>query len=294
LIVVVLSLTPVLWWNQHHGWVTVDHLQHRGDLDSGFHLNPSELVRFALAQAAAISPLLWIALRGAVWKTIRREKTEAERFLLALFLPCFVFYLLLSFNKAAEGNWTAVSYAAALILAASFWPQLAKFHKGARWFWRGALALALIETVLLHHTAWIGLPPRKDILLRAQGWKDYATQFQALRQEAQEAAGVSAPPLILIANNYGTASELAFGLPDHPPLFLPRTSEVENQFSLWPGYAAKRGASALYLTDDPSPVLPPTLMQDFGKAFRWGNFWRHAQNGDKITHYYVWKLGPAS
>lgn len=290
---VLLSLMPVLWWNQHHGWVTAAHLQHRGDLDGGFHVRPGELFKFIIAQAAAMSPLLWIALLVAVWKTARRQKTEGELFLVALFLPCFLFYALLSVNKAAEGNWTAVSYPAAFILAAAYWPLLAAFRRSARWFWRAAIALAIVETVLFHHTAWVHLPPKKDLLLRAQGWQDYAAQFESLRREAQQAAGVSAPPLFLLANNYGTASELAFYLPGHPTLYLPHTEHVENQFSIWPGYAVKKGSSALYLTDDPSPVLPPVLAKEFGKAARWGNFWRKSQAGENVTRYYVWKLGPA-
>ncbi len=32
---------PVFWWNHAHGWVTAEHLRHRGALDTGFHFHPA-------------------------------------------------------------------------------------------------------------------------------------------------------------------------------------------------------------------------------------------------------------
>ncbi len=81
-------------------------------------------MKFLTEQMLIVPPPLLFALLGAVGAVLlRREKTDAERYALSLFLPTFGFYFLLSFNEAAKGNWTVTAYPAAILLSVVFWPN---------------------------------------------------------------------------------------------------------------------------------------------------------------------------
>ena len=81
--------------------------------------------------------------------------------------------------------------------------------------------------------------------------------------------------VLLIANHYGLASELAFYLPrapvaaeGHPAVYVVPTREPRNQFWFWPTFtddgAGLTGRSALFVTDRESP--PPDSLQDLFEA----------------------------
>ena len=274
---------PVIWWNDRNGWITASHLKHRGDLDSGFHLHPEHLLQFFVNQASPISPLLLLAiLIAAIAILFRRSKTEAEKYLLALFLPTFGFYLLLSFNDPAKGNWLVTSYPAGIVLAVVFWSERLN-QRGARWFVRSALVLALAMTLLLHGEYLPFLKPDKDPVLRLRGWPGYAAEIAKLRAQYQ--------PDYLLTNNYANASELAFylPLPDRPAVFVARRAEIADQFSFWPGYTPQAGQSAFFISNELDYELPPSLKEDFSKIEVVDDFWRE-YHGKKIDEYRVWRL----
>jgi 4-amino-4-deoxy-L-arabinose transferase-like glycosyltransferase len=280
--VVIVCTLPVLWWNQRHGWITTAHLKHRGDLDAGFHLHPGQLLRFFVDQAMPVSPLLLVALIAAALATLfRRGKTEAEKYLLALFLPVFGFYFLLSFNQAAKGNWAVTSYFGAIVLAVLLWPRWARQWGWARGFWIAALALAAVETAMLHGNAVPFLKPEKDPILRLKGWPGVAAEMNTLRDRYQ--------PDLVIANNYSNASEITFYAQQRPPAFMFRSDRIENQYSFWPGYTVQPGTTALYVSNDLDYELPESLRHDFSKIEEVGHFWREYE-GKRIDEYKVWRL----
>lgn len=282
LAVAALCTVPVFWWNQHHGWITTAHLKHRGDLDTGFHFRPGQLLKFFQEQAILVlSPLLFVAALAAVGALLfRKAKSEAENYLLALFLPTFGFYFLLSFNEAAKGNWTVTSYPAAMIALAAVWPEWARRATGAKAFWIAALAVAALETAALHSSCLPFLAPDRDPILRLRGWTSLARQVEAIR--------AAHPADLILANNYGNASELTFYMKGRPVTYLPRTDHPENQFSFWPGYDPA-GRSALFVTNDPDSPLPDSLARDFAHVEKVASFWREYE-GKKIDDYAVWRL----
>ncbi len=53
----------------------------------------------------------------------------------------------------------------------------------------------------------------------------------------------SGEPVFLIGNKYQTASMLSFYLkdpriedPGHPPVYIPESQDIQNEFSFWPRY----------------------------------------------------------
>jgi len=255
LLVVALCLIPVFLWNWQHGFPTSHFLVHRGALDERMRLRPLEVLSFLGQQAGVISPFLFLGLLTAVcWPGFAPTPRVQTGYLLALFLPLFLIYLLLSFQKASQPNWAAAAYVSGLILVAAKWCEAVPIYPWARWFVFTGLVIAFSETALLHETSWLRLPGRLDPLDRARGSRDLAAQVSTL----QNRSGAR----VVIANKYMTAALLSFYLPGQPDTFMPVDSPPFNQLVLWPTYREKHPSDDAIYVSDANRVLP-SLKADF-------------------------------
>jgi 4-amino-4-deoxy-L-arabinose transferase-like glycosyltransferase len=242
--VFVLCITPIFYWNQHHGWITATHLKQRGKLESHFSLHPGEFLEFLLHQALVWSPFLFAAMMAvATWSLARwREMDEARRFALCLFWPIFGFYLILALNDDGEANWTATGLIGGILLLA---PASLEWEKrSATWLTacRAGWSVGLIMTLALHFTGPLHLPPKADPLNRTRGWVELAAGVQTWIDRVQ--------PDILVGNKYQTSSILSFYLPGRPTTYMPHANRILNQYSFWPGYDTARVSRVLFVTDD--------------------------------------------
>ena len=255
--VVLLCLVPTVAWNQSHGWPTTRWLVHRGDLDEAAHFRPLGALVFLGQQAGVISPLLFLGLLVAAgWPSpsLSRLPRAETGYALALFVPLFTLYVVLSFQRAGQANWTAAAYAGGLILLAARWDEPAHSRGWARGLSLAALALAAIETAALHDTRWLHLPAGKDPLDRARGSRDLAAQIARMQDETGAR--------VVIANKYQTAALLSFYLPGQPATFLPVSSAPLNQLVLWPTYRQVHPDGDALLVCD-KPRVSSSLKQDF-------------------------------
>ena len=252
---------PMILWNAQHDWITVNHLLHRGAINSQWRFKPQEILAFLGQQAGVISPLIFLGILLAVfWPSLSKSSPIQTRYLLSLFLPLFLFYSMLSLNKAGQPNWTAPSYIAGIILLAAKWDEIKSrlpWTKKLIWV---ALGLALFETIAMHETYWLHLPPRKDPLDRVRGSAQIAQRASELAREQ----GTS----FYISNKYADAGLLAFYLPNHPDPFMPDSDHIESQFSIWPSYSKrfKEGDSGLFVSD--SNEFPEIFKQQFSEVKR--------------------------
>jgi 4-amino-4-deoxy-L-arabinose transferase-like glycosyltransferase len=281
LLVVVLFLIPVIVWNWQHGFPTSHFLVHRGALDERMRLRPFEVLSFLGQQAGVISPILFLGLLAAVcWPRFAPTSRVQTGYLLALFLPLFLVYLILSFQKASQANWAAASYVSGLILVAAKWCEADRIYAWARWVICSGLVIALLETALLHETSWLHLPGRLDPIDRARGSRDLAAQVSALQKSS------GAP--VVIANKYMTAALLSFYLPGQPDTFMPVSSPPFNQLVLWPTYREKHPSeNAIYVSD--SNRLLPSLQEDFPDIQPAGEI-RTSQDGRQVNRFYLFVL----
>lgn len=276
---------PMIVWNARHGWVAVRHLAERGALDKSWHFSLTEPLSFLAQQAAVLSPILFLGIVVAAFT--RGPETGARlvatQYLRTLFLPLFLMYTLLSINKAGQPNWTAPSYVAGLILlSARFLPQLAT-RRGLRGAAIAGVAIAALMTFMMHgFTRWLHLPPKRDPLDRARGSADLAAKVDA----AMARTGAS----YVVANKYSTASLMKFYLKDRPPVYQPDTRpRIDNQFSIWPGYATEpKDAAALFLTDFDN--VPPAIKRDFEKVERIADLEAFGE-GRVVGNYHLYLLG---
>jgi hypothetical protein len=115
----------------------------------------------------------------------------------------------------------------------------------ARRFAIAAILLAVGMTALTLDTdilrvLRIPFPYATDPGSRLRGWKSSAIAIQSFRREFERQTG---KPVFLIGNKYQTAASLAFYMtdkrvagPGHPPVYIPESQNIENEFSFWPRY----------------------------------------------------------
>jgi hypothetical protein len=144
-----LCTVPPIVWNAQHAWITLTHLRSRGSLEQGFGLHPVELLAFLGEHFLSYSPLLFLGLAWGVIGSWRRINQQFKVLFLMWFgLPVFIFYLLLSINKAAAPNWDALSLLGFGLLALYFWRERIEASTWLRGSAAVAVALGLFMSVI--------------------------------------------------------------------------------------------------------------------------------------------------
>jgi hypothetical protein len=259
-------LTPVVIWNMQHDWITVRHLTERGGLKDAPSFHPGEFLEFLGLHFIVYSPLIFGAMLWALpWSWKKARVHFKPRFLLAFTLPLFVLYFVLALKQSGEPNWTAPASLSLAILTVACWHELIVERKWAPAFSVSALAVGAVLSVIaidmeLVRRVGIPLSYNADPSARLRGWRTAAESVETLRQDFEKEHG---QPVFLIANNYGTASGLAFYFqdkrrtaPGHPPVYCPMSVMPGNQFFFWPRYDALINYTDL--ARDLLPTLEPT------------------------------------
>jgi 4-amino-4-deoxy-L-arabinose transferase-like glycosyltransferase len=240
-----LCTVPPIMWNAQHAWVTLAHLRSRGGLEQGFSFHPVEVLSFLGQHFLAYSPFLFLALAWGVIGSWRRVNQQFKVLFLMWFgLPLFLFYLLLSLNKAAAPNWDGLAFLGFGLLAIYFWWERLEasvlLQLGAAVAILVGLTMSVIalDTDLLR-TAGYDLQ-RKDPSDRMRGWKSATSALEKMRNDLEAKLGEK---LFLIADARDRASEISFYLrdkrtegPGHPPVYITESQDMVNQFSFWPRY----------------------------------------------------------
>jgi 4-amino-4-deoxy-L-arabinose transferase-like glycosyltransferase len=246
LIVALLCTIPVILWNQQHAWITLIHLSERGDLNTGFAFHPSAFLQFLGKHCLVYSPLIFIGLIWSLWWGWQRARTQFKpRFLAAFAIPLLAMYAALAIKSPGEPNWTAPAFVTLGILGTALWLERIAESAPLRRLAIAALLLAMAMTAVTLNTDLIRalhIPYAydNDPSNRLRGWQTSANAVQQFRHQFEQEAG---HPVFLIGNKYQTSASLAFYMtdhrvegPGHPPVYIPESQNIENQFSFWPRY----------------------------------------------------------
>lgn len=302
-LVALLCLWPVIIWNAQHGWVTIEHLLHRGGLDHHPEFTPKNVLDFIEGQFAIFNPFLafaWLVTVVYVWK----QNGEKEKFLLSLSLPILLFYFALSFNSSIQLNWTALAFVTALPFLVEYWLKWTDHSKVWLYSARGALGLSAVVLILGHAVLFFDLPviysaisvgPIRSIekafklestmpydpIRRIKGWSDLAVQVKQLEKKH----GAS----FVICNKYTFASLIAFYHPDRPHVYVPITEGKSNQFSYWPDYYQEgfERETALFVSD--TPDVPAELQREFVSVEPLGSIFSRS-GGKPMYEFFIFLL----
>ena len=244
LIAFALCTIPTVIWNAQHAWITLVHLKSRGGFDAGFGFRPLELLFFLGEHFVTYSPLLFLGLALATIASWRRAQQNLKVLYLLWFgLPVFLAYALLSINRAAAPNWDGLAFISLGVLAISYWRERSASRIAGNHWIHAAVVIGLLMSAGL---IWLvvnnhGVDRRPhDPGDRLRGWRALATAVDQVRNDFEKRTG---QPVFLIADTRTGAAELAFYLPNkrvaepgHPPVYIPESQDMVNQFSFWPRY----------------------------------------------------------
>src|SRR5947207_2739615 len=245
LVLFALCTVPPIVWNAQHAWITLVHLRSRGSLEHGFGFHPVEVLSFLGQHFLAYSPFLFLALAWGVIGSWRRVNQQFKVLFLMWFgLPVFLFYLLLSVNKAAAPNWDGLAFLSFGLLAIHFWWRRLEASVTLRLGALVAILVGLAMSAIAVDTDLLRMAgfqlERSDPSDRMRGWKSATSALEKIRNDLETKLGEK---LFLIADARDRASEISFYLrdkrvegPAHPPAYIPESQDMVNQFSFWPRY----------------------------------------------------------
>ncbi len=261
-----LLLSPFLWWNYKHNWITFLHTAHHFEqAEKTSLLRVDTFLELLGTQAGLITPLLYVVLMAGavciVWAAITKSRylgaLESRKLLLVTILSFsgllpLLSVFLLSFKQRINANWPAPFYISLSLLLGLWLSGFLQKGQGRRCqqikgLFRPAVATGLILVATLYvlpfvftYTSLSG--SSFDPTVRLRGW----------RQLAQETDGLlSSVPrkdkTIIVARRRQTVSELAFYMKDHPVVYRWNGFErrIKSQYELWPGPVDKMGWDAL-------------------------------------------------
>ena len=287
-------LAPIIW-NQQHEWIGLEHLSEHGDLNTLITIRPSHLGESFGTQLAIYSPLLLLGFLVALFGSIRKSFQNSKIcFLLAFGWPLLLSYVILALYQASEPGWTGPAFVGLGILATHFWLHIVKVNRfvgavcAAALMLSGLLASLAMNTDLVRMIG-VPFPYSLDPSSRLRGWKSLAETVDKLRANFEKKIGAK---VFMIGDKYQTSSLLSFYLkdkrvegPGHPPVYIPESQDIENEFSFWPRYdefvdagpSSQRDTAfseesgtnpfidrtALYITDSPEASPPQNLQSAF-------------------------------
>jgi dolichyl-phosphate-mannose-protein mannosyltransferase len=294
LLVFLIFLAPLVVWNQQHEWIALEHLPERGDLKMALAIRPWQIGGFLGTQFLLYSPLLLSGYVLAFFICIGRSFHNSKIcFLFTFSWPVLLQFLLFGLRQE-QPTWTGPAFIGLGVLAAHFWMHVAEENRTAGTLCIAALAISGIMSSLITNTdliraVGIPFPYSADPTSKWRGWKTAAEQIERFRRQFEARLGSR---VFLIGDTYRTSSAISFYLedkrtegPGHPPVYIPESQDIQNQFSFWPRYDefVEAGPSsqkdttfseeaginpfmdrtALYITDRPEETPPQNLQSAF-------------------------------
>ncbi len=288
----VLFLTPVLWWNWQHDWITAQHTSGHfagGDVDLLKRL--TRFGEFLVCQLGVASPVTCALYAAALALGLVGfgKLGRRERFLICFSGVPMIGVLCLALTRRVQPNWPAAFYAAGLVLVVGWAmgkvPSLRPLRDGQRSL-RRALVMGMLFTMIAYLApfGW-GLQGSKlDPVVRLRGWhevgEEMGTRFAQMPRPDDT--------FMLFVTGRAAASESAFYMPQQPQVYLWNDSgKVSCQYHIWGGPKDREGWDAMIVSRSDEP-LPKAVRTAFGHVQRDSRVCVPIGN-DRVHTYWVWR-----
>lgn len=231
------GIIPSIYWNYSHDWASFKHvlatilgqqIQHGDTVGS----SRGNFFEFLGAQAALLSPIIFVMMVLAVVTSFRKKQPVVMQFLATNCFSIITLLLFLSLFKKIQGNWGSYAYPAGLVWLS--WYAMEYWKSGFKWLQAGiATSIILVIAVLsIPYAQSMGIPiPYKFNPFRHNvGWDRLDNILKK--------AGYDPDHNFLFSDKYQTVSILSFYSPmQHRAYFLNLQGTRKNQFSYWPSMA---------------------------------------------------------
>lgn len=263
-------LTPALWWNTKHQWITLEHTKHHFETRSlSFSKWLSQVFEYPGVQALVYSPVTYAALLTVVFLCFKhwRLLDRRARYLLLCSGPALIVFFGLSLRQKLNPNWPAVYYVPTFILLAAWLTDSLPFKPKPFWkTWslRIGGALVIIAHVFLVVVFLTDLKGHKK-LNEMRGWTETGVEAGKYLDRVPRPANT----FVMTTGYRYDAAQLAFTMPQHPQLYRwERSGKVLSQYEVWPGAEERLGDDALIFKNggDKAGPLFPALAVKFEKV----------------------------
>ena len=248
-----LVMAPVLWWNAAHDWVSFRfQLGHGfGDPKGGALGLVNRELELIAGQIGLVSPILIYFLVRAIKRSMDPTPDGVRLALGVVSACCLVFFLFSATRRSVEANWPAIAWLPAVVLLAT---EPMETWRAERWLKHGLALGAVLSLVVYAHVLYpiLPIPAPRDQIAKAFGWELLADRLEKRRQFLTSRASFGTGDFFFAAERYQDASEIAFHLPGHPPVFSLNLVGRSNQYDLRPAFRdrAPVGATMLLVLDD--------------------------------------------
>lgn len=247
LLLMLLIMSPMLYWNSTHDWVMLRHeLGHVENEDfsvaRGFELLASQVLAF--------SPLVVLLAVGSLY---RPPQDSGRLFLWGLSLLWIAFFIFKAMGGKVQINWPAASFIALVILFAGVIPH---WSIARRRVLVAAMASSGLLVAVLCFPANFGIDGASVASIR---------KMKAWRAPVAELYRQSGDVDFILAPEYVIAGNLAFYWPKRVPVYIEGDPQRRmNQHDLWPGIAREQGRTAVFVHY--TPARPEELARAFKKC----------------------------
>lgn len=246
------SLLPVAFWNYEHHWTNFLHnVSHLQGGKTAF--APIYFAEMAAGQAGLVGPLIFAGIIASIIRGAKswRAGDCPSGFLFSTAFPLIVLCVLVSLFRPVYANWPAPIYLSGLVLAVHLASSGGLDSERFKNLLIPAIVLSAVMAVLAHGLlfgATFGLPIKHLPSKKVIGWQRLAADVEDLKRTLEDREHTQ---LVLVAENYDVASELAFYMPSRPKLFVGNFNDRRmNQYDVWGGWEQTTGRTLLLLTQN--------------------------------------------
>ena len=258
--IAIFMLSPTIYWNMDHGWITILHTKHHFDPNRGGLIDGLKTFGELFgALFGLLTPVTFcLILMGSSWAGRPSNLLDLKKRYLFFMGPMPLgLILLLSLHQRVNPNWPGPFFITSTILAALWAIKLD--HKKAL---RAGVAVSIVITSILYAAPYIlphtplsggGLDPFR----RLMGWEELG---RAMTDTAQKAGWPREIPYIFTFPRQNV-SELAFYMEGQPRIYLWRLPDgIKNQYSIWDSpLKHKRPFRALLVKPDGRSLKPSQI-----------------------------------
>jgi 4-amino-4-deoxy-L-arabinose transferase-like glycosyltransferase len=277
--VALLTITPVLYWNAEHDWMSF-----RYQLGHGFRAKDWAWSRVGLSQLGqmfAYAPGLYLFGLIALITAARNWRERGTQLTLLLVVPVLLMFVSGSGREETLPHWTALAWATLTPLATrwilkhwSLGPVRGLLYVSIGY---SLIALALFYTLLLAPV--LPFPGSRHPLSPLLGWPEAATRAAALRADFAR----DEPEAVLLVPNWSLASRLAWYA---RPLPVQVTDTRFDQFDLWFG-TPRPGTDGVLVVPDSMLKAGRRVLNQFDSC-READPYRVVRAGQTVVTFYFY------
>jgi 4-amino-4-deoxy-L-arabinose transferase-like glycosyltransferase len=229
LIVSVLLIMPVLYWNSQHGWISFLYQLHHGTGEPDWKL--INLVLSQIAQFMVYGPGIFAFGLIAIAASLNEWRERGVLLCIALALPVLLLFGWNSGYVMTLPHWTSLGWAGLIPLAVR-WMYSAWNKRWVRVGVRSSVVCSLLLIALIFSefiSPWMPFSDNRDPLRDLYGWELASNRAEELREEMAATPG---PAPFLFTEIWTYASRLAWYARPAPVQVLDNRYD---QFDIWFG-----------------------------------------------------------